>query len=181
MHNTIFSPGDWNECLCVSGVSLQTYLPDVKELLDLDELSSLKSKPCFEFVLRANYEHYLQAQMWRLLRSSLLPPRFSFPLHSDHLWDLFELCSFLNKCVISVRWLQFFDLPKIQLWFIVIYWPLVTFLKLCFRTTLTKCTKFIKDVTLKRTDFWCCNTWNLSICELIVNTKYTFVFEFSSI
>lgn len=106
---------------------------------------------------------------------------FSFPLHSDHLWDLFELCSFLNKCVISVRWLQFFDLPKIQLWFIVIYWPLVTFLKLCFRTTLTKCTKFNKDVTLKRTDFWCCNTWNLSICELIVNTKYTFVFEFSSI
>ncbi|XP_073350966.1 nuclear pore complex protein Nup133 [Pagrus major] len=49
--------------LIQEGVSLQTYLPDVKELLDLDELSSLKSKPCFEFVLRANYEHYLQAQM----------------------------------------------------------------------------------------------------------------------
>uniref|UniRef100_A0A8C6M8W5 Nucleoporin 133 n=1 Tax=Nothobranchius furzeri TaxID=105023 RepID=A0A8C6M8W5_NOTFU len=47
----------------VSGVPLQTYLPEVKELLELDELSSLKSKPCFEFVLRANYEHYLQAQM----------------------------------------------------------------------------------------------------------------------
>uniref|UniRef100_A0A671TPE8 Nuclear pore complex protein Nup133 n=1 Tax=Sparus aurata TaxID=8175 RepID=A0A671TPE8_SPAAU len=47
----------------IQEVSLQTYLPDVKELLDLDELSSLKSKPCFEFVLRANYEHYLQAQM----------------------------------------------------------------------------------------------------------------------
>lgn len=46
-----------------SGVSLQTYLPDVKDLLDLDELSGLKSKPYFEFVLRANYEHYLQAQM----------------------------------------------------------------------------------------------------------------------
>ncbi|KAF7213321.1 nuclear pore complex protein Nup133 [Nothobranchius furzeri] len=45
------------------GVPLQTYLPEVKELLELDELSSLKSKPCFEFVLRANYEHYLQAQM----------------------------------------------------------------------------------------------------------------------
>uniref|UniRef100_A0A3P9LE41 Nuclear pore complex protein Nup133 n=1 Tax=Oryzias latipes TaxID=8090 RepID=A0A3P9LE41_ORYLA len=49
--------------LMQEGVSLQTYLPDVKELLDLDELSSLKTKPYFEFVLRANYEHYLQAQM----------------------------------------------------------------------------------------------------------------------
>lgn len=47
----------------LAGVPLQTYLPDVKELLELDELSSLKSKPYFEFVLRANYEHYLQAQM----------------------------------------------------------------------------------------------------------------------
>uniref|UniRef100_A0A3Q3X1Q8 Nucleoporin Nup133/Nup155-like C-terminal domain-containing protein n=1 Tax=Mola mola TaxID=94237 RepID=A0A3Q3X1Q8_MOLML len=47
----------------IQEVSLQTYLPDVKELLDLDELSSLKSKPYFEFVVRANYEHYLQAQM----------------------------------------------------------------------------------------------------------------------
>uniref|UniRef100_A0AAQ5YSM3 Nuclear pore complex protein Nup133 n=1 Tax=Amphiprion ocellaris TaxID=80972 RepID=A0AAQ5YSM3_AMPOC len=49
--------------LIQEGVPLQTYLPDVKELLELDELSSLKSKPYFEFVLRANYEHYLQAQM----------------------------------------------------------------------------------------------------------------------
>ncbi|XP_020495313.1 nuclear pore complex protein Nup133 [Labrus bergylta] len=49
--------------LIQEGVPLQTYLPDVKELLDLDELSGLKSKPYFEFVLRANYEHYLQAQM----------------------------------------------------------------------------------------------------------------------
>uniref|UniRef100_A0A8C4HK39 Nuclear pore complex protein Nup133 n=1 Tax=Dicentrarchus labrax TaxID=13489 RepID=A0A8C4HK39_DICLA len=49
--------------LIQEGVPLQTYLPDVKELLDLEELSSLKSKPYFEFVLRANYEHYLQAQM----------------------------------------------------------------------------------------------------------------------
>uniref|UniRef100_A0A3B3YUM1 Nucleoporin Nup133/Nup155-like C-terminal domain-containing protein n=1 Tax=Poecilia mexicana TaxID=48701 RepID=A0A3B3YUM1_9TELE len=40
-----------------------TYLPDVKELLEQDELSTLKSKPYFEFVLRANYEHYFQAQM----------------------------------------------------------------------------------------------------------------------
>uniref|UniRef100_I3ITY7 Nuclear pore complex protein Nup133 n=1 Tax=Oreochromis niloticus TaxID=8128 RepID=I3ITY7_ORENI len=49
--------------LIQEGVSLQTYLPDIKDLLELDELSSLKSKPYFEFVLRANYEHYLQAQM----------------------------------------------------------------------------------------------------------------------
>ncbi|XP_034756929.1 nuclear pore complex protein Nup133 [Etheostoma cragini] len=49
--------------LIQEGVSLQTYLPDVKDLLDLDDLSGLKSKPYFEFVLRANYEHYLEAQM----------------------------------------------------------------------------------------------------------------------
>ncbi|XP_059195379.1 nuclear pore complex protein Nup133 [Centropristis striata] len=49
--------------LIQEGVPLQTYLPDVKELLELDELSDLKSKPYFEFVLRANYEHYLEAQM----------------------------------------------------------------------------------------------------------------------
>lgn len=49
--------------LIQEGVPLQTYLPDVKDLLDLDDLSVLKSKPYFEFVLRANYEHYLQAQM----------------------------------------------------------------------------------------------------------------------
>ncbi|XP_024658614.2 nuclear pore complex protein Nup133 [Maylandia zebra] len=49
--------------LIQEGVSLQTYLPDIRDLLELDELSSLKSKPYFEFVLRANYEHYLQAQM----------------------------------------------------------------------------------------------------------------------
>uniref|UniRef100_H2SG96 Nuclear pore complex protein Nup133 n=1 Tax=Takifugu rubripes TaxID=31033 RepID=H2SG96_TAKRU len=49
--------------LMQEGVSLQTYLPEVKDLLNLDELSSLKSKPYFEFVLRANYEHYLQTQM----------------------------------------------------------------------------------------------------------------------
>ncbi|XP_032372217.1 nuclear pore complex protein Nup133 [Etheostoma spectabile] len=49
--------------LIQDGVSLQTYLPDVKELLELEDLSALKSKPYFEFVLRANYEHYLEAQM----------------------------------------------------------------------------------------------------------------------
>ncbi|XP_077575977.1 nuclear pore complex protein Nup133 isoform X1 [Stigmatopora nigra] len=49
--------------LIEEGVGLQTYLPEVKELLELDELSPLTSKAYFEFVLRANYEHYLQAQM----------------------------------------------------------------------------------------------------------------------
>ncbi|KAK3530270.1 hypothetical protein QTP86_022422 [Hemibagrus guttatus] len=42
------------------GVSLQGYLPDVKELLQVDELNALKSKPFFEFLLRANYEHFVQ-------------------------------------------------------------------------------------------------------------------------
>ncbi|CAG5946219.1 unnamed protein product [Menidia menidia] len=49
--------------LIQEGVPLDTYLPDVKELLELDDLSSFRSKPYFEFVLRANYEHYLQVQM----------------------------------------------------------------------------------------------------------------------
>uniref|UniRef100_A0A3B5LVW4 Nuclear pore complex protein Nup133 n=1 Tax=Xiphophorus couchianus TaxID=32473 RepID=A0A3B5LVW4_9TELE len=49
--------------LIQEGETHQTYLPDVKELLEQDELSTLKSKPYFEFVLRANYEHYFQAQM----------------------------------------------------------------------------------------------------------------------
>uniref|UniRef100_A0A8C1NED1 Nucleoporin 133 n=1 Tax=Cyprinus carpio TaxID=7962 RepID=A0A8C1NED1_CYPCA len=46
-----------------TGVSLQSYLPDVKDLLQEDELESLKSKPYFEFLLRANYEHYQKAQI----------------------------------------------------------------------------------------------------------------------
>uniref|UniRef100_A0A4W5PQ99 Nuclear pore complex protein Nup133 n=1 Tax=Hucho hucho TaxID=62062 RepID=A0A4W5PQ99_9TELE len=49
--------------LIQEGVPLQTYLPDVKDLLQLDEMEALKSKPTFEFVLRGNYEHYLQAQI----------------------------------------------------------------------------------------------------------------------
>uniref|UniRef100_A0A4W4GJP4 Nucleoporin Nup133/Nup155-like C-terminal domain-containing protein n=1 Tax=Electrophorus electricus TaxID=8005 RepID=A0A4W4GJP4_ELEEL len=44
-------------------VPLQTYLPDVKDLLQMEELEFLKSKPFFEFLLRANYEHYLQSQI----------------------------------------------------------------------------------------------------------------------
>lgn len=81
MHYFVFFP---------SGVSLQTYLPEVKDLLNLDELSSLKSKPYFEFVLRANYEHYLQTQMW------------SLTISAEFWWDIrfvFILCSFQNKLV----------------------------------------------------------------------------------
>ncbi|KAM9792215.1 nuclear pore complex protein Nup133 [Neosynchiropus ocellatus] len=47
--------------LLQEGVPLQTYLPDVKDLLELEELGRLRTKPYFEFMLRANYEHYLQA------------------------------------------------------------------------------------------------------------------------
>lgn len=50
-------------------MALQSYLPEVRELLDLDELGPLRAKPYFEFVLRANYEHYLQAQLEQPLAS----------------------------------------------------------------------------------------------------------------
>lgn len=50
-------------CFVATGVSLQSYLPDVKDLLQEDELESLKSKPYFEFLLRANYEHYLKTHI----------------------------------------------------------------------------------------------------------------------
>uniref|UniRef100_A0A8C9SH28 Nucleoporin 133 n=1 Tax=Scleropages formosus TaxID=113540 RepID=A0A8C9SH28_SCLFO len=36
---------------------------NVKDLLQSEELERLTSKPYFEFLLRANYEHYLQVQM----------------------------------------------------------------------------------------------------------------------
>ncbi|XP_043093975.1 nuclear pore complex protein Nup133 isoform X2 [Puntigrus tetrazona] len=49
--------------LIQEGVSLQSYLPDVKDLLQEDELESLKSKPYFEFLLRANYEHFLKVHI----------------------------------------------------------------------------------------------------------------------
>ncbi|MBN3309249.1 NU133 protein, partial [Amia calva] len=45
------------------GVSLETYLPDVKDLLQSEELDRLKTKSYFDFLLRANYEHYMQVQM----------------------------------------------------------------------------------------------------------------------
>ncbi|XP_065446049.1 nuclear pore complex protein Nup133 [Chrysemys picta bellii] len=43
-------------------VQLSEYLPEVKDLLQADELGNLKSNPYFEFVLKANYEHYVQGQ-----------------------------------------------------------------------------------------------------------------------
>ncbi|KAJ3614211.1 hypothetical protein NHX12_017786 [Muraenolepis orangiensis] len=49
--------------LIQEGVSLQAYLPDAKELLDSELLIGFRSTPYFEFVLRANYEHYLKVQI----------------------------------------------------------------------------------------------------------------------
>ncbi|XP_062865729.1 nuclear pore complex protein Nup133 isoform X2 [Trichomycterus rosablanca] len=49
--------------LVQEGVPLQSYLPDVKDLLQMDELDFLRSKSFFEFLLRANYEHYVQSQI----------------------------------------------------------------------------------------------------------------------
>uniref|UniRef100_A0A8C4RUA9 Nuclear pore complex protein Nup133 n=1 Tax=Erpetoichthys calabaricus TaxID=27687 RepID=A0A8C4RUA9_ERPCA len=46
--------------LLKEGISLQNYLPDVKELLQSDEIKKLKSNSYFEFALRANYERYQQ-------------------------------------------------------------------------------------------------------------------------
>ncbi|XP_068795142.1 nuclear pore complex protein Nup133 isoform X1 [Struthio camelus] len=48
--------------LLKEGVQLSEYLPEVKDLLQADELGNLKSNPYFEFVLKANYELYVQGQ-----------------------------------------------------------------------------------------------------------------------
>lgn len=45
------------------GIQLSEYLPEVKDLLQADQLGSLKSNPYFEFVLKANYEYYVLGQM----------------------------------------------------------------------------------------------------------------------
>ncbi|EPY81967.1 hypothetical protein CB1_000692043 [Camelus ferus] len=45
------------------GIQLSEYLPEVKDLLQADQLGSLKANPYFEFVLKANYEYYVQGQM----------------------------------------------------------------------------------------------------------------------
>ncbi|XDA90985.1 hypothetical protein R6Z07F_020596 [Ovis aries] len=49
--------------LLKDGIQLSEYLPEVKELLQADQLGSLKSNPYFEFVLKANYEYYVRGQM----------------------------------------------------------------------------------------------------------------------
>nr|XP_012315270.1 nuclear pore complex protein Nup133 [Aotus nancymaae] len=49
--------------LLKDGVQLSEYLPEVKDLLQADQLGSLKSNPYFEFVLKANYEYYVQGQI----------------------------------------------------------------------------------------------------------------------
>ncbi|XP_077005521.1 nuclear pore complex protein Nup133 [Tamandua tetradactyla] len=49
--------------LLKDGIQLSEYLPEVKDLLQADHLGSLKSNLYFEFVLKANYEYYVQGQM----------------------------------------------------------------------------------------------------------------------
>ncbi|XP_078412670.1 nuclear pore complex protein Nup133 [Cetorhinus maximus] len=50
------------EKLMDEGVQLKYYLPEVKDLLQSDYLVTLRSSSYFEFLLQANYEHYLKAQ-----------------------------------------------------------------------------------------------------------------------
>ncbi|CAH7044527.1 nuclear pore complex protein Nup133 [Phodopus roborovskii] len=49
--------------LIKDGIQLSEYLPEVKDLLQAEQLGTLKSNPYFEFVLKANYEYYVQGQM----------------------------------------------------------------------------------------------------------------------
>ncbi|XP_060048009.1 nuclear pore complex protein Nup133 [Erinaceus europaeus] len=49
--------------LLKDGIQLNEYLPEVKDLLQADQLGSLKSNSFFAFVLKANYEYYVQGQM----------------------------------------------------------------------------------------------------------------------
>ncbi|KAM8813256.1 nuclear pore complex protein Nup133 [Rhynchonycteris naso] len=49
--------------LLKDGIQLSDYLPEVKDLLKAEHLGSLKSNPYFEFVLKANYEYYVQGQV----------------------------------------------------------------------------------------------------------------------
>nr|XP_009910892.1 PREDICTED: nuclear pore complex protein Nup133-like isoform X2 [Haliaeetus albicilla] len=48
--------------LLKEGVQLSEYLPEVKDFLQANELGSLKYNAYFEFVLKANYELYVQGQ-----------------------------------------------------------------------------------------------------------------------
>ncbi|XP_053463567.1 nuclear pore complex protein Nup133 isoform X2 [Nycticebus coucang] len=49
--------------LLKDGIQLSQYLPKVRDLLQADQLGSLKSNSFFEFVLKANYEYYVQGQV----------------------------------------------------------------------------------------------------------------------
>ncbi|KAJ6664649.1 hypothetical protein lerEdw1_006222 [Lerista edwardsae] len=49
--------------LLKDGVRLREYLPEVKDLLNADELGNFKSNPYFAFVLKANYELYVCGQV----------------------------------------------------------------------------------------------------------------------
>ncbi|NXX93452.1 NU133 protein, partial [Centropus bengalensis] len=48
--------------LLKEGVQLSEYLPEVKDLLQANELGKLRYNAYFEFVLKANYEFYVQGQ-----------------------------------------------------------------------------------------------------------------------
>uniref|UniRef100_A0A8B9CLG1 Nuclear pore complex protein Nup133 n=1 Tax=Anser brachyrhynchus TaxID=132585 RepID=A0A8B9CLG1_9AVES len=48
--------------LLKEGVQLSEYLPEVKDFLQANELDHLKNNPYFAFVLKANYELYVQGQ-----------------------------------------------------------------------------------------------------------------------
>lgn len=47
---------------CVVGVQLSEYLPEVNDILQANELGNLKCNAYFRFVLKANYELYVQGQ-----------------------------------------------------------------------------------------------------------------------
>ncbi|KAM7050152.1 nuclear pore complex protein Nup133 [Molossus nigricans] len=49
--------------LLKDGIQLSEYLPEVKDLLQAEQLEGFKSSPYFEFVLKANYEYYVQGQV----------------------------------------------------------------------------------------------------------------------
>ncbi|GAB1293790.1 Nuclear pore complex protein Nup133 [Apodemus speciosus] len=49
--------------LIKDGIQLSEYLPEVKDLLRAEQLGNLRANSYFEFVLKANYEYYVQGQM----------------------------------------------------------------------------------------------------------------------
>ncbi|XP_036133411.1 nuclear pore complex protein Nup133 [Molossus molossus] len=49
--------------LLKDGIQLSEYLPEAKDLLQAEQLEGFRSSPYFEFVLKANYEYYVQGQV----------------------------------------------------------------------------------------------------------------------